>query len=271
MEPGRDNARALEPLGLWRGPLREAGGLRERRFEYASRGDRVPGRLRLPAAGAEPFPLLLVQHGAGGDAREPSMDAACRPWVRDGAAVATIDFPLHGERGGGKLHARLMRIPETPRERITALDAQLWLAFVRQAVADLRRALDALSECPELDPRRVAYAGFSLGAMLGTTFCAEEPRVRAAALALGGGGLGPVGSDPLGHAARLAPRPVLFVNAERDERIPRACAEALHEAAAEPKQVLWFDCAHGGILPGAALAAMWRFLARELEIPAGRG
>ena len=66
------------------------------------------------------------------------------------------------------------------------------------------------------------------------------------------------------HIARFAPRPVLFVNATRDDRIPRAHAEALHAAAAEPKQVLWFECGHAD-LPGRALKAMWGFLAPHLE------
>ena len=57
---------------------------------------------------------------------------------------------------------------------------------------------------------------------------------------------------------------MLFVNATRDDRIPRAHAEALHAAAAEPKQVLWFECGHAD-LPGRALKAMWGFLAPHLE------
>lgn len=261
---------ALEPLALWVGAERERAGARERPFEYASGGDRVPGRLRLPPEGAGPFPLVLAQHGAGGSKDAPYMDSVCAPWARSGAAVASIDFPLHGERANAKLGARLLRAAETPRERATPIDVALWSDFVRQSARDLGRALDALAGRPEVDPARIAYAGFSLGAVLGAPFCAGEPRVRAAALALGGGGIGPIAWDPLGHVARLAPRPVLFVNAERDARIPRASAEALHEAAAEPKEVLWFDCEHG-TLPGSALRAIWRFVARELEIPERAG
>ena len=109
------------------------------------------------------------------------------------------------------------------------------------------------------------WASRQLGTILGVPFCAEETRVRAAALAIGGGGIGPVASDPVAHIPRLAPRPVLFVNASRDETIPRENAEALHEAARDPKEVLWFDCTHSE-LPGAALKAMWRFLGNHLEV-----
>jgi uncharacterized protein len=141
----------------------------------------------------------------------------------------------------------------------------LWIDFVRQGVADLRRGIDAAAAHEDVDATRTAYVGFSLGGMLGSLFCAEEPRVRAAALAIAGGGVGPPAVDPISHVARIAPRPLLFVNALRDERVPRARAEALHEAAREPKEVLWFDASHHE-LPGVALKAIWGFLRTHLEI-----
>jgi hypothetical protein len=176
--------------------------------------------------------------------------------------VASIDFPLHGERASAKLSERLLAslAPGAPEG-----GAALWLAFGAQAVVDLGRALDAVATHPEVDVGRAVYAGFSLGTLLGAPFCAGEPRVRAAALAIGGGGLGPPALDPARHIAGFAPRPVLFVNATRDERIPRERAESLHAAAREPKQVLWFECGHAE-LPGRALKAMWSFLRPHLGL-----
>jgi dienelactone hydrolase len=131
-------------------------------------------------------------------------------------------------------------------------------------VVDLGRALDALASIPELDDARIAYAGFSLGAILGALYIPTDARLRAAALALGGAGIGPPDFDPAAHIGDFAPRPLLFVNATRDERIPRAAAEALHAAAREPKQIEWFECGHND-LPGAGLKAMWSFLAKHLQ------
>jgi len=242
--------------------------VRQLAFEISSRGDRVPGRLLLPVNRRGPFPLIFAQHGAGGAKDADYMDIACLPWVRGGAAVASIDFPLHGERVSAKLTQRILGLFEASSD-FSPLDAELWIGFVRQAVIDLRRAMDAVAELPEVDAERIAYAGFSLGTILGAPFCAEDARIKAAALAIGGGGIGPVASDPVGHIPRFAPRPVLFVNASRDQTIPRETAEALHEAARNPKEVLWFDCAHSE-LPGAALKAMWRFLAHHLEIQSDR-
>ena len=253
---------------MWTAPVAapaHAPNLRARRFEFSSRGDRVPGLLLLPAEGRGPFPFVLLQHGAGGSKHSDYLDAARLPWVQRGVAVASIDFPLHGERSSAKLSEQLLGVTVSSVRTAHADTIALWREFSRQAVLDLGRALDALAEVPELDAQRVAYAGFSLGAILGALFCPGDPRPRAAALALGGSGIGPPEFDPATRIGAFAPRPLLFVNATHDERIPRAAAEALHAAAGDPKQIAWFECGHHD-LPGAGLKTMWSFLARHLDV-----
>lgn len=257
-----------EPIGLWTTDApapRHAPTLRARRFEYSSRGDRVPGLLLLPATGAGPFPLVLLQHGAGGSKHSDYLDAARLPWVQRGVAVASIDFPLHGERASAKLSEQLLGVAAASVRSAHPDTLALWSEFSRQSVSDLGRALDALATVPELDAGRVAYAGFSLGAILGALYCPTDARLCAAALALGGAGVGPREFDPAARIAEFAPRPLLFVNATRDERIPRAAAEALHAAASEPKEVIWFECGHND-LPGVGLKSMWSFLAKHLKV-----
>jgi fermentation-respiration switch protein FrsA (DUF1100 family) len=90
-----------------------------------------------------------------------------------------------------------------------------------------------------------------------------DPRPRAAALALGGGGFGDPEVDPARHLPRFAPRPVLFVNMKGDEAVPPSSSEALFAAAGEPKEIVWFEGGHRE-LPGRALKAMWLFLRRHL-------
>lgn len=230
---------------------------RGQRLEFTSRGDRVPARLLLPPSGSGPFPVVLLQHGAGGSKEAEYLDVACAPWLRAGAAIASIDFPLHGERAESKL-GELLRAPGGGRQ-------DLVVGFVRQAVHDLKRSVDVVERLPALDADRLAYAGFSLGTMLGAVFCAHDPRPRSAALAIGGGGFGPPEVDPTRHVGRIAPRPVLFVNTLGDRTFSRAAAEALHAAANEPKQVAWFEGTHTE-LPGVALKSMWTFLAASLGL-----
>jgi hypothetical protein len=261
-----------EPIALWTAAAPAPGhasAFRARRFEYSSRGDRVPGLLLVPADGNGPFPLVLLQHGAGGSKHAEYLDAARLPWVQRGVAVASIDFPLHGERASAKLSEQLLGVAAASVRAAHPDTVALWSEFSRQAVIDLGRALDALDAFPELDGRRVAYAGFSLGAILGALYCPTDARLCAAALALGGAGIGPPDFDPAAHIGDFAPRPLLFVNATRDERIPRAAAEALHAAARDPKEIAWFDCGHND-LPGAGLKTMWTFLAKHLDVQAER-
>ena len=68
------------------------------------------------------------------------------------------------------------------------------------------------------------------------------------------------------YIGRFAPRPLLFVNAGRDGTIPRTASEALFAAAADPKEILWFEEATHQRLPGVALKAMWQFLRPHLEL-----
>jgi dienelactone hydrolase len=252
-----------EPLGLWVrrvSPPERHPGLRTERFEYTSRGDRVTGRLWRPRGGGD-RPLVLLQHPEERCAEDIGAD-----WVRQGAAVAGIDLPLHGRREDHKLAARLA--PNLARTGSAAGDA-LAVEVARQAVIDLERALDALVSLDGIDPDRIAYAGFRLGAAIGTAFCALDPRPRAAALACTGAGLGVPGIDPGGYVARIAPRPLLLVHARRDDGVPREAAEALARAAREPVKQLWFD-AGSGDLPDAATAAIWEFLAGALGLAPGR-
>ncbi len=258
-------APSRESLGLSARPLDTPdalAGLRVRRLEFNSGGDRVPARLVLPPEGDAPHPLVLLQHGRRGSKSADYMDYAAGPWARGGAAVLSIDFPLHGERASAKLTERLLAAFDARSD--DAGDA-LWVDFTRRAVADLQRALDAAAELPELDTQRCAYASFSLGTIVGATFLGLDPRPQAAALALGGGGFGPSAVDPVHHLGRFAPRPILFVNASRDETIPRSATEALYDAAGEPKRIEWFDCTHSA-LPGRALKAMWQFLREPLGL-----
>jgi len=238
--------------------------LRISRFEFSCRGDRVPGRLLLPETGDGPFPLVLLQHGLNGAKDAPYLEGTAGPWVRGGAAVATIDFPLHGERHNPKLVELLRAGVTRPRDADEATRI-LVQEFFRQSVADLGRTLDILQALPEIDSDRIAFAAYSLGAIVGATFCSRDPRPRAAAFAIGGGGIGPAELDPATTIAEFAPRPTFFVNSKRDEVVPLAAAEALFAAANEPKQRIWFDGSHSEV-PGVALKAIWTFLRQHLEI-----
>ena len=255
-----------EPVGLWTASAAapaDAPNLRARRFEYSSRGDRVPGLLLLPAEGEGPFPLVLLQHGAGGSKDAAYLDAARLPWVQRGVAVASIDFPLHGERASAKLSEQLLAATVAVRairprghdravERIRAAGgadlgarstrsprSPSWMRSASPTPASASARSSARSSAPT-DPRAARRRAR-----------ARRRRHRPAATSI----------RPR-TSARFAPRPLLFVNATRDERIPRAAAEALHAAAREPKEIAWFECGHTRPARPRGLKAMWSFLAQ---------
>ena len=128
-----------------------------------------------------------------------------------------------------------------------------------QTVFDLRRAVDYLDTRDDIDSTRTAFLGISLGGIIGSVFCGVEPRVEYPMIALAGGGLrmalgtegfsdritnmlAPV--EPLNFIHRIAPRPVLFLNATEDTVIPRSSTEMLFDAAKEPKKILWYKAPH---------------------------
>ncbi len=269
----RDRTERVQPLSAQSWPIDPPAGfegLACTRFELSSRGDRVPGHLlepdRDPAARR---PLVLLQHGAGGDRHSLYLQVA-RRWVEAGTAVATIDFPLHGERRSPKLsELLLLSISSGVRgEGAATGDASadpraLFRGFAQQAVADLRATLDHLLDAPRINGDRCAYAAFSLGSILGSLFLAVDERPRAAALALGGGGFGPTDLDPASYIGAFAPRPLLMINASKDEVIVPAAGEALFAAANEPREIEWYETGHDH-LPGVALKRMWLHLSGAL-------
>lgn len=121
-------------------------------------------------------PTVVLLHSLG--IRRPELEMAlARELVRGRIAVFLMTLPYHmsrtppGQDSGGA---------------ILAGDVALLRDTVVQAVWDVRRAIDWLQRQPETDPERIALIGVSLGAILGATVLAVEPRVHSAVLILGG-------------------------------------------------------------------------------------
>lgn len=219
-------------------------------------GQPVPAVLGVPKDG-EAFPSVIFLHGIGQD--KSFHDEIAPIFTEAGFAIATFDQYTRGER---KLD-----------------DANLFeeaLALRRRAaltVVETRRLVDYLVTRDDIDPDRIYLLGASFGAITGSTAAAFEPRIRAAVLTYGGGDFpklfasreakaalgplhGPVAAltgylmapaDPIQYVAGIAPRPVLLQNGEADGIIPPSAARALQDAAAQPKQVVWYDGDHIGL------------------------
>ena len=238
-----------------------------RGFEFSCRGDRVPLAVLAPDSDP-PYPTLLLQSDADpatGWTKLPGLET----WLAAGVAIASIEFPLFGSRRSDKLSEKLNEslVTAARGEPIDAAGTLLWEEFSRQAVMELRRALDALASAWSAAPTRAAFAGVGIGASLGALLCAVDERPCGAVLALTGGGFGPASIDPTGFVADVAPRPLLFVNEETAKArpgvpaIPKDRAIELHEAAREPREVCWQTGSESD-----ALEPAWKFLSPLLGV-----
>ena len=234
-------------------------------------GARVPACLFRPRAQSGAGPALILQHGANTSKADFYIQAPARRWAAAGWTVLAIDLAEHGERVVGE--------PLDPMQRRRLIGKP---AFVAEGVGDLARAVDLLEATPGVDARRIAFAGFSLGGMLGTVFSAREPRVRTAAIVIAGSfahtrywerGATPAererrraaaeATDPAFFASAIAPRPFLMVNTQDDPIFPRAAVLALFEAAREPKDLRWHPGTHHE-WGGDVYKDVWQFLQRHL-------
>jgi len=232
------------------------------RLEYDSVHDqRVTAIYTVPRRFSPPHPAVVLLHGSGGHKDSDYVRFASDMMSSLGYATLSIDGQYRGERRRAGRSGDIHLV-----QSATHRDA--WI----QTVVDLRRAVDFLeSRTGEVEPSRIAFVGFSQGGMLGGVFLGVEPRVRAAILAIAGAGFVEWGreagiykgeppvelvvnasvTDPLYFVGRFAPRPLLLLNARRDELIPVSAAEALYAACGEGKRRVWFDSGH--VLPPTAL------------------
>ena len=220
-------------------------------------GMKVPTLLALPLDGEQPYPCIIFLHGIGQS--KGFMEEIAAPYTQAGFAFVCSDQYTRGER---KLDTNNI--------------LKQALAFRRRAalnVIETRRLVDYLVTRSDINPDRIYLIGASFGAITGATAVALEPRIAAAVMTYGGGDLDalfsskaakeelgifhwPVKtllvwftapSDPVQYVGRVSPRPLLFQNGTHDSLIPMAAADALFNAAKEPKARTLYDSDHAGM------------------------
>jgi dienelactone hydrolase len=212
------------------------------------KNDRVPGYLYVPKrkgdAAKAPCPTVLLQYGSGGNKKTDYIVAIGKQFVNRGFVVLTIDSINTGERKN---------------KSKTTLLGLLGNDQIMHYCGDYSRAVDFLTKRPEVDKARIGYMGLSWGAITGITFVAYDPRIKVMGSMVGGGNF--LGlytkkdaenalrevvktGDPVYHVARIAPRPLLFVNVTKDQMILKSWAESLHRAAGANSKVVWHDTDH---------------------------
>ncbi len=228
-------------------------------FEIDSRHDkRVPGYYSLPAKGDKPYPLVVLMSGYGGS--KNMLFQAVEQLSAKGCAAMALDPEYHGDRKvpGKDMYSKL---PYSSR------DAMI------QTVIDYKRGIDFMGQRDDINIHRVGYIGGSMGGIIGAALAAEEPRLRAVALAVGGADWGyllkhsvvaealglrkgahPLDiklfrrvvapADPINLAQLISPRPVLMLNAKHDILVNPGSNKLLYNRLKEPKIIVWFNEDH---------------------------
>jgi dienelactone hydrolase len=227
-------------------------------FTYKSLPDMVvPTLLALPLETPKPYPCIIFLHGIGQS--KGFLDDIAGYYTKAGFAIASFDQYTRGER---KL------VSKNPIAQLLGLRRRTSLNVI-----DTRRLVDYLETREDIAKDRIYLVGASFGAVTGCTAVAFEPRIPAAVMTYGGGNLGllldseaarqelgrwkrplttlvaylTAPSDPIKYVGMIAPRPVLFQNGNHDRLIPFAAAQALFDAAGEPKKFTVYDSDHVGL------------------------
>ncbi len=173
----------LPPLAAeTHGRFEPAPGVVAERVTYATQfGLRVPAILYLPKLRRGKAPALIVVNGHGGDKYSWYAFYSGILYARAGAVVLTYDPAGEGERNidrksGTRAHDKV-EPPEELARRLAGL-----------MITDVRQAVSYLAQRPEVDAKRIAAAGYSLGSFVLSLACAVENRLKACVL-VGGGNL----------------------------------------------------------------------------------
>jgi uncharacterized protein len=212
-------------------------------------GAQVPSILLLPETDGR-VPCALLLHGFS-SSKERLSDTIGRALAARSIASLAIDLPLHGTRDDAML--------EEARRNPVGL-VQHWAT----AIAEASAAIGWLSTQDEIDPQRVNATGYSLGSYVALQVAAANERVATVIVAAGGDlpttpftSMVRTITDPLRSVRALNGRPLLMLHGRQDRTISPEQAQRLYDAAAQPKELRWYDTGH--VLPPTAAddAAMW--------------
>ena len=219
-----------------------------RSFKLRLAGADVSSILLLPETDGR-VPAALLLHGYS-SSKERLADTMGRALAARGIGSLAIDLPLHGSRDDA--------IIEQARANPLGL-VHHW----KMALAEATAAIDWLSAHNHVDARRISVTGYSLGSYIALQTAAADPRIASVIIAAGGDlpatpwtSMVRMMSDPL-KSARALERPLLLLHGRSDRTILPEQAQRLFDAAAQPKEMRWYDSGH--VLPAAAAddAAAW--------------
>jgi uncharacterized protein len=212
---------------------------------------KIRGQLYLPEDADPPYRTVILCHGVPSGTVDPTdggYPLLAKTISEEGLAVYTFRFRGTGESQGN-------------------FDAVGW-------THDLKAAIDALYQLPDIDKKRLALVGFSAGAGVSIFTAAHDRRVAAVAACASPADFSSISEsanpqitlhyfrkvgiirDPafppsvddwlagfravnaLKAVPAISPRPLLLIHSAQDPVVPLSNSERLYQAAGEPRQLI---------------------------------
>jgi dienelactone hydrolase len=239
--------------------------------------------LQMPASGAagNDRPPVTARYDEGKVAGAKPLVIVLPVWGVSAYPSETIAASLRGQGEGAinvlQVHGRQMLFDwaaladarsEAELQHLLALMVERFIDMV----IDVRRLVDWAEARPEVDARRIALVGFSMSAIVGSIALANEPRLAAGVLVVGGADLHEILAacngrirrtrerllerfgwsiedfkealkaplapiNPVRFAARVDPDRVLLIEAAEDTCIPESARERFWQALGRPERV----------------------------------
>ena len=215
-------------------------------------GDRVPGDLSLPQVEGR-VPVVVLLHGLGNS--KDRWTRADRVHLRDsllasGIGVYAFDLRFHGERSAANDFQNPVYL--TFGDSLFTRNRDMIIG----STVDARRALDYLSTRPEIDPDRIAVAGYSLGGLIALYLSALEPRLVTVVGCAVPTTTSPLPTDAFQFASRATVSAALLIG-ETDWLSSPADARKLHGLLPAESELVFFDAGHSLPPEFAIEAASW--------------
>lgn len=147
-------------------------------------------------------------------------------------------------------------------EQIAAY-AQAHAARMRVAVADILQIVDWAETLEEVDPGRIGLVGFSISALVGSAVLANEPRIAAGILVMGGGQVEEIAAYCPGRPG-MAREHVMENFGWSRERYREVFREAFavidrsyRPGRVDPSRILMIDSRHDECMPAATREDLW--------------
>ena len=237
--------------------------------------------LEMPASGAHDRPPVLARYDQGQLAGAKPLVIVLPVWGVSAYPSETVAAGIRAQGEGGvnvlQVHGEHLLFDwdalsdARTEEEFQELLARMVERFI-DTVIDIRRLVDWAQTRPEVDPQRIALVGFSMSAIVGSVALANDPRIEAGVLVVGGADLHEVLAACNGRIRRTRERLMARFGWSIEEfkanlETPLAAINPARFAGRlDPDRVLVIEAAEDTCIPAPARERFWNAMGRPERV-----